>query len=254
MFGNTPEQCNVHIFTDERPDRCDNCGRNLQECADYDQEKQRALDALPWSNYAVEFVTRPPFQFKVDHTRIPHIWAHLLNQDAYKQGREDGRWDLTLDERFAHETTGSELQRWLWFLANAMAIAAGYDKFAPGNTYLNRPDPFGSYVHPLEHEPTAADVIVHDAYERPIRVPYIEVRQAEGEQIMLVLDSRFFLFTTPSELDAWKGFLADAMAVAAGYTHCGPEAQPFGQPYEMFNNPPPEPPSGPGCRACTTLY
>ena len=50
---------------------------------------------------------------------VPYIKANLV------PGTED-TWLLFLDSRFGIEVSGDELRRWLWFVANAMAVAAGY--------------------------------------------------------------------------------------------------------------------------------
>lgn len=49
--------------------------------------------------------------------RVPRL-------QAYKRG--DGRIALVLDERFEITADEAEAARWVWFIANAMAIAGGY--------------------------------------------------------------------------------------------------------------------------------
>lgn len=52
-------------------------------------------------------------------------------------------YSLTLDGRFGFDTTIDELERWGWFLANAMAVAGGYSCFGP---HRRRVDMFGVVV------------------------------------------------------------------------------------------------------------
>lgn len=60
-------------------------------------------------------------------------------------------------------------------------------------------------------------------------VPYITVRPQEDGRIDLLLDNRFGLHSPVpvEEFNRWIGILADAMAVAAGYSchgeHCTPK-------------------------------
>ncbi len=58
------------------------------------------------------------------------------------QGRQedDGTVHLVLDNRFGITTTRAELQNWAWFLANAMAVAAGFTSFGePSHSLLRNP-------------------------------------------------------------------------------------------------------------------
>lgn len=54
----------------------------------------------------------------VDDYPLPYI-------ERYPGERPDGGISLTLDGRFGLDTTEEECARWLPFLANAMAVAAG---------------------------------------------------------------------------------------------------------------------------------
>lgn len=58
---------------------------------------------------------------------------HLVSIDGYEvpnvrvYARANGTFALSLDERFCSEdVTEAELHRWVWLLANAQAIGAGY--------------------------------------------------------------------------------------------------------------------------------
>ena len=197
IFGNTSEYCVVHVFSEDSPDHCLNCGRNQEECAAYDQAKQRVFDALPWTSYADEWVVSP-FRLKFEGTTLPYIHAALLNKEALLRGEVDAAWDLTLDRRFGHSARGDELKRWTWFLATAMAIAAGYDKFTPGNTRLDRAVSFTSLLRSLEGETSATAVVVQSLDDGwSMAIPYLEAHPQADRQVMLALDKRFFFFTTP---------------------------------------------------------
>jgi hypothetical protein len=54
--------------------------------------------------------------------------------------QEDGNICLSLDERYLIEGTPEECAKWLWFVANAMAIGAGYSCF--GENSSKDPNPF----------------------------------------------------------------------------------------------------------------
>ncbi len=66
--------------------------------------------------------------------------------------------------------------------------------------------------------------LVIEGYE----VPYLRAHELkEGdEQWALVLDERALIFCTDMEMRKWVRFIADAMAVAAGYTSFGVHCQP----------------------------
>lgn len=58
---------------------------------------------------------------------------------------DDGQLSVTLDGRFGVTTTRDELERWAWFIANAMAVAAGYTCFGRDARPSN---PFGLLAVP----------------------------------------------------------------------------------------------------------
>jgi hypothetical protein len=64
---------------------------------------------------------------------VPHISITTI-----KGGAEDGMYQVHLDNRFQITCTHDELNKWGWFIANAMAVAAGYTSFGP-NCQLNNP-------------------------------------------------------------------------------------------------------------------
>ena len=59
------------------------------------------------------------YRVKVDGCEVPYIRASMM------KGTED-RWVLCLDNRFMLEVPHDEVQRWMWFVADAMAVAAGW--------------------------------------------------------------------------------------------------------------------------------
>lgn len=56
----------------------------------------------------------------VDGHQVPYLTA---------TPNEDGTFGITLDNRFQVTCSQAELDKWLWFLANAMAVAAGKTSF-----------------------------------------------------------------------------------------------------------------------------
>jgi hypothetical protein len=70
----------------------------------------------------------------IDGFRVPYIAAH-----REIGGADDGLMSLLLDDRFGFNATEDECRHWLPFLANAMAIAAGYSSFG---AHAGRDNPF----------------------------------------------------------------------------------------------------------------
>lgn len=76
-------------------------------------------DAVSISNGAIE----------IEGFTLPHV--------TVKPGAAGG-YDLTLDRRFGmHAETLDEVRRWAWFLANAMAVAAGFTSFGENSSVRN---------------------------------------------------------------------------------------------------------------------
>lgn len=75
------------------------------------------------------------------------------------------------------------------------------------------------------------------------RLPHLSAIPSEdGSMISLCLDHRYIIDGTPEEVAKWAAFIANCMAVAAGYSHVGAEKK-----YEIFAVPmsgiaPPRPP------------
>lgn len=90
---------------------------------------------------------RPEWEFNVGGFRVPHVQASLAN------GHEK-TWVLSLDRRFLLEADDEEVQRWMPFLAHAMAIAAGYTCHGNGCRPKN---PFTVRVSGLDGTPMEPD-------------------------------------------------------------------------------------------------
>src|SRR5690349_7700986 len=56
--------------------------------------------------------------------------------------QSDGSWSLCLDERFVIDCSDDEMRKWIPFVADAMAVAAGYschgENSGPINPFKNR--------------------------------------------------------------------------------------------------------------------
>lgn len=65
--------------------------------------------------------------------RSPHLTRAMANGERI--------FNLTLDNRFGIDAPESELERWAWFLANAMAVAAGYTSHGRNSRRINRHGP-----------------------------------------------------------------------------------------------------------------
>jgi hypothetical protein len=50
-------------------------------------------------------------------------------------------FNLTFDNRYGHTCPESELADWGWFMANAMAVSAGYTSHGKGSRPINRHGP-----------------------------------------------------------------------------------------------------------------
>mgnify|MGYP005822958257 CR=1 FL=1 len=66
----------------------------------------------------------------IDDHLVPYL-------KAYRTGVDE--WSLSLDNRFVvSNCSKEELKKWVWFIANAMAIAAGYTSFGKNSKPYNR--------------------------------------------------------------------------------------------------------------------
>lgn len=72
----------------------------------------------------------------IDHYRVTWKGYRVPYLTANKLPGPEERWLLTCDERFMLEVGDDELRRWTWFLAQCMAVAAGYSHF-PSDHRLN---------------------------------------------------------------------------------------------------------------------
>jgi hypothetical protein len=77
----------------------------------------------------------------VDGYPVPYIEVHKVDEPGFT-GDAFGKAMLTLDNRYATQAVRwDEFWRWAWFLANAMAVAAGYSSHGPNATRVNRHGP-----------------------------------------------------------------------------------------------------------------
>lgn len=142
--------------------------------------------------------------------RVPYVTAQLLPDD---------RWDLTVDGRFSHDFSGDELGRIIPLFACGMAVAAGYTWFGEGSQPAN---PWrcveteivgGSIIGPFEY--------CHLAYNGCI-IPHITLRPMFPKKEWIVtVAGRICTQLSGDELRNAAWLLANAMAVAAGYTYFG---------------------------------
>lgn len=82
-------------------------------------------------NYGVEFIGPFTECHKVTSGgyRVPNLTAIVTGENVV----------LNLDERFMIEATRKEASKWIWFIANAMAIGAGYSCHGENSV---KPNPF----------------------------------------------------------------------------------------------------------------
>lgn len=72
--------------------------------------------------------------------KLPH---HEFTVNGYKvpgvTGFEtDDGWNIVVDGRFAITATHDEMERWIWLLANGMAVAAGFTCHGENSQPMNR--------------------------------------------------------------------------------------------------------------------
>ena len=75
----------------------------------------------------------------------PHLRAVL------QSGTEDV-WTICCDGRFLMEAPDAEVKRWLWFVANAMAVAAGYTNHGKGARPQNLYEVQMSRIEFVDHD------------------------------------------------------------------------------------------------------
>lgn len=68
------------------------------------------------------------YRLTVRDFRVPYMSAFPM---------QDGSWNLVCDERFMIECTDDELRKWLPYLADAMAVAAGFSSFGENARPVN---------------------------------------------------------------------------------------------------------------------
>jgi hypothetical protein len=100
----------------------------------------------------LDFLSREQTRAIIDQTIVPYI-------DIVRPQADDDDWHVILDDRFGVDCTEEELHRWLPFVANAMAVAAGRSSHGPNSFPINRHgEPIAGYVR----EPIVGDVITEE--------------------------------------------------------------------------------------------
>jgi hypothetical protein len=85
-----------------------------------------------------------PHYICVDGTEVPYIECWRV---GFEPEGEDSLFSLTLDNRFGIDCTETELRKWIWFVANAMAVAAGRTSHGPNSNPRNpHGDPLAGYA------------------------------------------------------------------------------------------------------------
>jgi hypothetical protein len=99
-------------------------------------------------------------------------------------------------------------------------IELGEQPPSPMSTYLTAP---GTTNWPSigQMNPAPSSITVTITHPEP-EAEHITQARARGERIFtLMLDDRFGITAPESEVERWASFLADAMAISAGYTSHG---------------------------------
>lgn len=102
--------------------------------------EERSRDGLAHP-YGVEFLgpLEPTYQPLVNGRRVPYLTLRPVQNDP------DGEWALSLDNRFVIVGSDLEVRKWVRFIADAMAVAAGYPCFGTDK----RSNPFNVRVFGL---------------------------------------------------------------------------------------------------------
>ena len=87
------------------------------------------------------------YRLEVDGFRVPYLTAYPTNPQQTK-------WDIVLDERFGLDLDVEQLQDVIPFIANAMAVAAGYSSHGENSQIVN---PFHVRMMRLDGLPGHAD-------------------------------------------------------------------------------------------------
>lgn len=88
----------------------------------------------------MEFFTRERTEVIMGGHLVPYL-------NVIRPSEEGGDWHVVLDDRFGLDCTEEELARWIPFVANAMAVAAGRSSHGENSYPINRHgDPIAGYV------------------------------------------------------------------------------------------------------------
>lgn len=75
--------------------------------------------------------------FETHHVAVDGFLVPCLTVMPHK-GEADGLVDVVLDGRYSVTCEPDEAKKWIWIIANAMAIGAGYSSFGENSEVHNR--------------------------------------------------------------------------------------------------------------------
>lgn len=105
--------------------------------SEHGDELRRMIDGEPAYGAQLIGPFAEHYRVVVDGYAVPHLTAYLIS------GTED-EWNLVCDGRFIMQAPGAEIQRWLWFLTNCMAVAEGWSCHGEHSQPVN---PYRLQVH-----------------------------------------------------------------------------------------------------------
>jgi hypothetical protein len=153
------------------------------------------------------------YRVVLDGYRVPYLDANLI------AGTED-LWRLGVDNRFSHNFPDAEFQKIVPLFANAMAVAGGYTRFGKESQARN---PWNTDKMEISHLEIVESFESHYLVLRNTRIPYITVRPLSDKEDIwdVIVDHRLHFEVQGKTLREGAWLLANAMAVAAGYSHFG---------------------------------
>lgn len=143
--------------------------------------------------------------------RVPYLEAKLVAGMV---------WYLGIDGRFGHEFPDAEFQKIVPLFANAMAVAGGYTCFGEGSEPRN---PWKTDKMEVSHLEIAKSTESHYLVLRNTRIPYITLSPLPNKEDAwdVIVDHRLHFEIQGKTLRESAWLLANAMAVAAGYSNFG---------------------------------
>jgi hypothetical protein len=108
----------------------------------------RHSDRLKVDGHEVPYIEMTDWPIVFDGEASPELteeFARQLDDKAPELAAAVRRGErirnLLCDDRFGITAPESEIRRWAWFLANAMAVSAGYTSHGKGSRPINRHGP-----------------------------------------------------------------------------------------------------------------